>query len=179
MKYLLLFFFSLTYSFPNQLPAISGTIINSKEQLDWNWSKARLGTAVIFLSAKCPCSNSHLPSLKMLKDNYPDITFIGVHSNVDETQKETQEYFKKAELNFPVIQDDQAKTADVFKAYKTPHAYLVSKAGDILYVGGVTSSAVAKSADELYLEKALMELKAGKEITKKTTRVLGCAISRK
>jgi len=161
------------------LPKLAGSFINKTEHVNWNWSDAKLATAVVFLSTKCPCSHSHIPVLKSLVEKFPEVKWFGIHSNVDENLPETESYFKELKPNFDVIQDPQANLANIFKAYKTPHAYLISKEGAILYVGGVTSSALAQSAEEQYLENAITELKLGKEISKKSTRVLGCTIARK
>src|SRR5262245_12746026 len=82
-----------------------------------------LGSVVVFLSAKCPCSASHEPVLKDLAREFEPkgFRFIGVHSNADEALGFTQEHFKAAALPFSVIQDPQSKIADVFGALKTPH----------------------------------------------------------
>ena len=86
-------------------------------------------TVVVFLSAACPCSDSHVPYLKKLKLEFPQITFIAIHSNMDEDEKTTEAYFKAVNLPFDVIQDVEARLADQFQAFKTPHAFIISKQG--------------------------------------------------
>jgi hypothetical protein len=135
-------------------------------------------TVVVFLSASCPCSDSHIPYLKKIKLEFPQITFIAIHSNMDEDEKTTEAYFKAVNLPFDVIQDVEARLADQFQAYKTPHAFIISKEGKVLYEGGVTSSAKAHQASHFYLRDALTDLTSGRPIKTKEVRTLGCMIAR-
>jgi AhpC/TSA family len=142
------------------------------------FSDAEVATVVVFLSSSCPCSNSHIPHLKALKTEFPKITFVGVHSNRDESDQDGENYFKTAALPFTVIRDPEAAIADDFRAFKTPHAFIVSKTGKILFAGGVSSSAIVEQAQTFYLKEALTDLTAGREIKSPRTRTIGCAIAR-
>jgi peroxiredoxin len=133
---------------------------------------------VVFLSAKCPCSDSHIPELKALAEKFKDVQFIGVHSNLDETKEMTESYFKNAGLPFTLIHDPKGEIADDLKAYKTPHAFVLSHDGEILYQGGVTNSSTASKATEHFLQAALSDLKEGRKIKVSNGRTLGCVISR-
>lgn len=134
--------------------------------------------ALVFLSAKCPCSDSHISELKKLRKKFTDIQFVAVHSNTDETESETKAYFKKIALSFPVLQDNHAKIANKFKAYKTPHVFVLDHNEKILYQGGVSSSSQFARAEHKYLRQALEQIEAGKRIRNPRTRTLGCVISR-
>ncbi|MFZ3230360.1 MAG: redoxin family protein [Pseudobdellovibrio sp.] len=137
------------------------------------------GTVVIFMSAKCPCSGSHTDIIKELAKKYSDFQFIGIHSNTDEANKITEEYFKKVQFPFAILQDQDAKIADIFKAFKTPHAFLINGKGEVIYQGGVTNSSNASSADKNFLADALADTVAGKPIQTPLGRTLGCVILRK
>ncbi len=136
------------------------------------------GTVVVFLSATCPCSNSHVEELKSLAQEYPQFSFVAVHSNLDEELASSKEYFNKVQLGFPVLQDDNAKIADEFKALKTPHAFVLSPEGKMLYQGGVSSSRDIKKADRKFLREALSDLKQHQAVKTPEGRTLGCTISR-
>lgn len=136
------------------------------------------GTVVVFLSAVCPCSNSHVEELKNLSAEFPQFSFVAVHSNTDEDAQTTKEYFKKAAISFPVIQDGDAKIADEFKALKTPHAFVLSREGKMLYQGGVSSSRDIAKADRKFLREALTDLKENRAVQTPEGRTLGCTISR-
>lgn len=139
---------------------------------------AQKGTVVVFMSAKCPCSNSHVQIMKQLAADFKNFAFVVVHSNRDETQDLSQNYFKKLDLPFPVIQDEENRIADQFRALKTPHAFVLNPDGKILYKGGVTSSTNGEAADKQYLRDALNDISAGRDVKVAEGRTLGCIISR-
>lgn len=178
MKFLLLALFWIGAASAKPLPALNGPLIKSNETLSWKWEDAKVATAVVFLSAICPCSDGHTAYLKKLKEEFPQVDFIGVHSNTDEDAKTTLEYFNEKSMNFQILQDDKAKIADLFGAYRTPHSFLVSKSGEILFKGGVTSSSVSSKADTFYLADAIKNVVNGEEVKVKEARTLGCQIGR-
>lgn len=136
------------------------------------------GLVVVFLSAKCPCSDSHIIEMKSLKTDFPDFNFVAVHSNVNEGEEVTTQYFKKVELPFPVVQDEKAEIANQFQALKTPHAFVVLPDGKVAYQGGVSSSKRFENADRKLLREALDDLQAGKTVRTPEGRTLGCVIER-
>lgn len=141
-------------------------------------NKTTKGTVVVFLSAKCPCSNSHVAEIKTLSEKYKDFKFVGIHSNIDEEVETSKKYFILHRLPFPVIQDDKAVLADAFKALKTPHSYVVSPEGEIVFQGGVTDSASGNEAKIHYLADALEDLQQGRKVKTAQARSLGCVILR-
>lgn len=144
-----------------------------------NVSKPGKTTAFVFLSAKCPCSSGHEEKLKELAQTYsPEIQFTGIHSNADESSELAREHFKESNLGFPVIEDPQAKIADELGALKTPHVFLISAEGKILFQGGVDDSKNAAESKTQYLKDALEDVKAGREPKVATARSLGCVIKR-
>jgi peroxiredoxin len=135
-------------------------------------------TVLIFLSAKCPCSNSHISTIKNLHAKYQNFQFIAIHSNADETPEETNKYFAQVALPFKLIEDQNTELANQYKAYKTPHAFVLDNYGKILYQGGITNSAKAESADQFFLADALEDLQLERPVKTKFGRTLGCVIQR-
>jgi len=142
--------------------------------------QARLGTVVVFLSMRCPCSASHQSILNQLSQRFTPLgfQFIGVHSNADEEAVAAGEYFRKSGLIFPVIQDNKSKIADTLGAFKTPHVFVLNPEGEVLFQGGVDNSHVALAAQRHYLRDALALIVEGKKPAQKEVRVLGCEIRR-
>lgn len=144
-------------------------------------SAAPKATVVAFLSARCPCSASHEVALKTLAEQYAGkgFQFVGIHSNADEDTTLTRAHFAEAKLPFAILEDSSdASLADAFGAIKTPHVFVVSPQGDILYQGGVDNSKSLDRASKHYLKEVLAALDAGKEAPVKLARTLGCAITR-
>lgn len=157
---------------------ISGKSVIDDKQIQTG-SLAKKGLVVAFLSAVCPCSNSHLVELKKLKEDFPDFEFVGVHSNTDEDRQLTSSYFKTVNLPFPVVQDTGAKLANELKALKTPHVFVILEGGKTVYEGGVSSSRhFDDKKGRKYLREALIDLSAGRKVKTPEGRTLGCVISR-
>ncbi len=137
-------------------------------------------SVVVFLSSKCPCSHAHEASLNALATEFQKkgVKFLGVHANADEQTAIDRAHFKKAGLAFPVVADESGVLANSFGALKTPHAYVV-KNGEIVYQGGVDSSADPAKADKFYLRDALTAVSAGLKPKIAQARALGCIIKRK
>lgn len=178
MSYLLSVLFFSYMSFAGLTTKLAGPDIVNENHINWNWPEAKKATVVIFFSAICPCSNNHVDYLKKLRTDFADYDFFGVHSNIDENREIVVNYFKKQEINFKVISDKNSSIANHLGALRTPHAYLISKQGEILYQGGVTDSSDPLKAKEFHLFDALISHKNNKEIKIKKSRVLGCEIAR-
>ena len=157
-------------------PQISGVDLITGQKIEAK-PKSQ-GEVIVFMSSVCPCSNSHLPLIKKLARDYPDYQFVVIHSNADESVEQAKSYFLKSELALPVLQDIDSKFVNLFKALKTPHSFIVNTAGQIVYRGGVTSSASAAPTDTQYLRDALEDLKQGHPVKIANGRTLGCAIRR-
>ncbi len=151
----------------------SGNVIS----LETKFSEKK-ALVLIFMSAKCPCSNSHVPEIKALASKYPDFRFAVIHSNPDESKEDAQKYFNESGLNVEIIQDEKTEIADSLKAFKTPHAFVIGPNGETLYQGGVTNSAHAPNADKHFLANALEDIQKGQKVQTPEGRTLGCVIMR-
>ena len=138
----------------------------------------KVGTVVVFLSAKCPCSASHEVLLKDLAAKNPEVQFVAIHSNSDEPDDMTVEHFKPVALPFPLIRDEKSKYANEMKAFKTPHAFLFNSSGEKIYEGGVTDTHIASNAKHQYLADAIAALRSFKKPDVAYGRTLGCVILR-
>ncbi len=164
----------------NPPEAIQASELFTQTVKSFDLTKPSRGTVVLFLSAHCPCSASHEPSVRELFEKFSrkGFEFVGVHSNQDEDRKCTTEHFTKSALPFPILEDAGAKLANRFGALKTPHAFVVAPNGEILYEGGVDDAHDRNTAKKFYLNDALTQISEGKSPEVKRTRTLGCMIQR-
>lgn len=164
------------------LPALALTKLEGTDLLRQSaisvTAENKKGLVLVFLSAKCPCSNSHVHEVKKLSEKYKDFQFVAVHSNVDEDLKLTNAYFTNANFKFPVIQDKNNEIADKLTALKTPHAFIYLQNGEKAYEGGVSNSKDCEKSDRLLLREALEDLDMGTKVRTPEGRTLGCAITR-
>jgi len=162
-------------------------VANKSQKIDLKFdlnSQSLKYTVILFLSSRCPCSNSHINEIKELYSLYGSpsniamANFVAIHSNQNETQQEAEKYFQKNNIKFPVISDVDAKIADIFKAFKTPHVFVLNNHAEIIYRGGVSSSQHFSENVKKYLRDVLFDLSKGEKPRWTETRSLGCVILR-
>lgn len=166
---------SLSWALPI---SFSGHDLVTDKKVEFTKRSEAKGLVIAFMSSLCPCSNSHVGLLKDYKEKFKDFDFLVLHSNQNEELEASKVYFKTSLPDFLVLQDENAKWADEFKAFKTPHAFVLNAQGEVVYQGGVTSSAQASRADRKYLLEVLEDLQAGKKPRVSEGRTLGCMIQR-
>jgi hypothetical protein len=135
-------------------------------------------TVAYFFNANCPCSKAHFNHLNSLKNKFPKFRFVGFHSNKKITKKSAQKYFNRFEIKFPIFLDQDLQYADVFKALKTPHVFVLNPGGELVFQGGATNSRNPKRASKFYLLNALTALNQGKQPETNVAKTLGCYIQR-
>lgn len=135
-------------------------------------------TVYYFLSAWCPCSQGTFDHLNSLQKKYKNYSFVGFHSSVDIPKKDALNYFAKYKIDFPIIFDNKVKYADLLKATKTPHVFIVGKNNKVVFQGGATNSRNMKKATKFYLADALASISKGEEPKIKNAKALGCYIGR-
>lgn len=158
----------------NDFSNISGKDHSNKE-ISHRFSDSK-ATVVIFLSAYCPCSNSHVPIIKDLAKSFPEYKFIGVHSNANEKRNRALKYFTENNFGFEIIHDQSGDIARKFGAVKTPHVFIINAKGENIYTGSVTDASMASSAKKFHLEAALKNLRIGKLPETPKRKTLGCYI---
>ncbi len=157
---------------PSALPSVSPSV--SRPPL--------LATVVVFLSATCPCSQSHEPALAQLAATYgpQGVQFVGFHTQLKLTREAAAAHFKLSKIRFPVFQDVDNEAADTWGALKTPHVFVLapSDGSEVLYQGGVDNSQIQDHATVHFLKEALDAVVRGQKPDRSITRTLGCLIAR-
>src|ERR1700754_3221721 len=92
---------------------------------------------------------------------------------------EMQAYAKEQAYQWYYAVDNNSVLADAFGASRTPECYLFDKNGKLVYHGAIDDSpANSKTVNRHHLQNAIDETIAGKEVSQKETRSVGCAIRR-
>jgi hypothetical protein len=90
---------------------------------------------------------------------------------------EMQSYGKMQDYQWYYALDDNAVLAGAFGASRTPECYLFDKNGILVYHGAIDDSPGDPSAVRRHhLQSAIDEMVAGKPVTLKETRSVGCSI---
>ena len=78
----------------------------------------------------------------------------------------------------PYVVDRNSEVADAFGATRTPELFLFDATGKLVYHGAIDDNHIADKAERKHATLAMEEVKAGKAVTVKETRSVGCTIKR-
>jgi peroxiredoxin len=91
-----------------------------------------------------------------------------------------KEYAKDQNYKWNYVVDKDHEVADAFGANRTPECFLFDKNLKLVYHGAIDDSpSDVSSVKRIHLQEAISELAAGKEISIKESRSVGCTIKRK
>jgi peroxiredoxin len=80
----------------------------------------------------------------------------------------------------PVLLDEEGKVGRSYGALKTPHVFLIDDKGVLVYAGAIDNAPIGEvdgEGDKVnYLEAALADLRAGKEVATPQTKPYGCTV---
>jgi len=138
----------------------------------------------------CPFVKKHYDSENMqkLQQKYAEkgIIWLAICSSApgkegnlpkDEVKKRLANY--KANLKAYLI-DESGKVGRMYSAKTTPHMYIISPEGVLIYAGAIDSIRSTDKSDvdkaENYVDKALNEALEGKPVSTKVTQPYGCSV---
>lgn len=88
-------------------------------------------------------------------------------------------YAKEQGYKWYYTVDKNSELADAFGAKKTPECFLFDKNGKLVYHGAIDDNpSTASAVTRKHLKEAIDEMTAGKDISVKTSRSVGCSIKR-
>jgi len=163
-----------------QVKDVSGKVITLAE------TKGANGLLVMFSCNTCPyvirnqsrtkavCgyAHGHQIGVVLLNANSGD-------RNGGNSFEAMQAYAKAQDYGWYYALDDKSVLADAFGASRTPECFLFDKNGRLVYHGAIDDSPGDPGRVERHhLQIAIEEMLAGKEISVKETRSVGCSISR-
>jgi peroxiredoxin len=145
------------------------------------------GYIVIFTCNTCPyavASEARIVALdqEFKGKGYPVIAINPNNPAVqpDDTFELMQAKAKEAGFTFPYLYDDSQSVYAKYGATKTPHVYILKKENDkniVKYIGAIDDNVRDASAvKERFAANAVNELLAGKEVSVKETKAIGCSV---
>ena len=160
---------------------ISGREIAMKDVLKEN------GVLVMFSCNTCPYVVKNQERTLEIS-NYATKMKVGViilNSNEayranEDSYDAMKEYAKEQGYKWNYVVDQDHVVADAFGANRTPECYLFDKTLKLVYHGAIDDSpADVTAVKRHHLQEAINELVAGKDISVKESRSVGCTIKRK
>lgn len=115
----------------------------------------RPGTAILFLSARCPVVEAQLAAIRDIHQKYrrKDLLFVGIISDPQQSEDEVRELMQKRGLIFPVYRDPDGAVRKRFGARVTPEIFLLNSSSELIYHGGLDQEQAYQS-----LELAILSL---------------------
>jgi peroxiredoxin len=111
------------------------------------------------------------------------VVWLTVNStNPDHSDFESAEDLKKTYDDWhasfvSMLLDPDGKIGKMFDAKTTPHMFIIDQDGKLVYAGGIDDDPRGGKQDKVnYVDVALTNLLAGKEIPTSTTRSYGCSV---
>jgi peroxiredoxin len=152
--------------------------------------KSAKGFIVIFDCNTCPVSKAYNERIQELNTRYAGKGYpvIAINPNSPEVASgesfdEMVKYAKKKGYEFPYLYDESQAVIRRFGPTNTPHVYLLNKTDNdikVAYIGAIDdNSRDASAAGQKYVETAVEELLAGKQVTRTKTKAVGCGVKYK
>lgn len=146
-----------------------------------------LGFIIIFTCNTCPYAVANEDRIIALNDQFSSMGYPVIAINPNNPKAKPGDSFKLMQKRakekgfiFPYLFDEGQKIYPRFGATKTPHTYIVQKENGkniVKYIGAIDDNVRDASAvNEHFVANAVNELLAGKEITVKETKAIGCSI---
>ena len=182
----------------NTLPVLKGyTIGDAVSNIDLkdvdgamvsfsDFPKAK-GFIVIFTCNTCPFAVASEDRIIALDAQFKEKGFPVIAINPNNPSVQPDDTFELMQLKarekgftFPYLYDATSMVYAQFGAKKTPHVYLLQREKGqniVKYIGAIDDNVRNESAvKEQFLANAINELLAGKEVSRKETKAIGCSI---
>jgi hypothetical protein len=141
----------------------------------------------------CPYVRKHYNSGNMPATQKEAVAKGVVWLSINSTERDSYDYLAPARLVAWMqerkavpsawLMDEEGSAGMAYGARTTPHMYIVSPEGKLVYAGGIDSVASSNPEDIKravnYVKQGLDEALAGKPISQATTRPYGCSIKYK
>jgi len=157
------------------------------EDVSMKDAKRKNGLLVMFSCNTCPYVIKNQERTKAickyaLQNN---IGVILLNSNEDQRTGDDsfgamQQYAKDQNYEWYYVVDKNNKIADAFGANRTPENFLFNKDSKLVYHGAIDDNPTdAANVSRQHLKEAMNDLLAGKDVSVKESRSMGCVIKRK
>jgi len=151
---------------------------------DYNSAK---GVIVIFDCNTCPYSKAYNDRIIQLNKKYSEKGFPVVAINANSPDLSPGDSFsemvaqaKRKGYDFPYLVDETQNVARSFGATNTPHVFVLRNDDarfTVAYIGTIdNNSRDASGVTKKYVEDAVDELLAKKDVSKTRTKAIGCGI---
>jgi len=137
-----------------------------------------------FLGTECPLAKLYGTRLGELDRKYRDrgVTILGINSNRQDSITEIAAYARIHNVDFPVLKDLGNRVADQIGAQRTPEVFVLDQERTVRYHGRIDDQYgvgyIRDGIEKNFLQNAIDDLLAGRDVKTSSTEVVGCFIGR-
>lgn len=132
---------------------------------------------------ECPFVKYHYEKVNTmvgLADKYKDknVVWLAINSTKHLTTEKNKDFAKKYNIGYPILDDRSGQVGRAYGARTTPHMFIISAKGNIVYEGAIDDSPLGRKKEGVinYVDKALEELTSGKPVSTPKTEPYGCSV---
>ena len=138
-----------------------------------------------WLNFECPFSKYHYDKASTMIDlakkyKSEGVVWMAINSTNHTTPEANKAFAAKHNLPYPVLDDRPGTIGRAYGAKTTPHMFVISPRGQIVYEGAIDNAPLGKTqkGEELvnYVDKVLAALGANKDIGIRQTKPYGCSV---
>jgi len=161
---------------------VSGKEVSLKEA-----AEGKKGLLVMFSCNTCPYVVKNEERTKEICDfaaaNGYAVVIINSNENLrdgDDSYEAMKAYASKQGYKWNYVVDTDSKVANAFGATRTPETFLFNAEGKLVYHGAIDDNpSDATNVTREHLKEAINEISAGKSVSVKESKSVGCTIKRK
>ncbi len=109
-----------------------------------------------------------------------DLVWLAVNSGAPGKQGHGVERNAKARvdygMDYPVLIDEDGTVGRTYGAKTTPHIYVISPAGTLVYNGGLDGAPMGNGDKTNHVDACLTDLAAGREVANSGSKPYGCSV---
>lgn len=159
----------------------------SGKMVSLNDVKTKNGLLIIFSCNTCPYVIGYQSraneACQLAQDKKLGVIIINSNeanrSDVD-SYAAMQAYAKAQHYKWYYTVDEKNELADAFDAKRTPECFLYDQSGKLVYHGAIDDNpGDAQKVGRAHLKEAINEMVAGKDVSVKESKSIGCSIKRK
>ncbi|MSR47763.1 MAG: redoxin domain-containing protein [Planctomycetes bacterium] len=141
-------------------------------------------TVLAWTSVGCPITKLLAPRLGRLERDYRGrgVRFLGINPNIQDDAAEIIEFARNAEIDFPILLDQQHVLTDRLAVTRTTEVFVLDGEFRVVYRGAVddqyTVGAAKPAPNNDFLIDALEAALAGETIDPERTDAPGCLVGR-
>ena len=167
-------------------PDFTLTDTNGKEHTLSDYTGDGKVVVLEWFNPDCPFVKKHHQKNKTMSETRSafaekEVVWLAINSGAPGKQGHGLEHNVKAMetygIEYPLLLDEDGKVGRAYHAKTTPHMYVISPEGNLLYQGAIDDNASAgKLGETNYVESCLSAVFAGEEVEVAQSKPYGCSV---